>query len=79
MTWLTKQTNKKEKEKEKGETLVLSIICKTIVILLPLCGPMSNKYGNSMDPRVHNSHIIRRGHRIKTGLEDCFCKNYIKL
>jgi hypothetical protein len=30
-------------------------------------------------PRVCNSYIIRRGHLIKNGLEDGFCKNYIKL
>jgi hypothetical protein len=30
-------------------------------------------------PRVRNSCIISRGHRIKNGLEDGFCKKYIKL
>lgn len=31
-----------------------------------------------MKPRVRNSHIIRRVHRIKNGLEDNYHKNYIR-
>jgi hypothetical protein len=34
---------------------------------------------NPLKGRVRNSCIIRKGHRIKTGLKDSFCKNYIKL
>ena len=29
--------------------------------------------------RVHNSRTKHMGHRIKNGLEDNFCQNYIKL
>jgi hypothetical protein len=40
---------------------------------------MSHVNHNERVPRVCKSCIIRRGHRIKNGLEDGFCKNYTKL